>query len=128
MPMLGGPIVTAGGVVFIGATADNYIRAFDVNNGKPAVAGPLARGRSGNAYELFDKRSSVRRDRGGRPWVVRHKARRLCDRLRVAAAVSGPRRQIWSSAAVTATGEPWPFPESGNGCHAIRGGSIREPK
>ncbi|AUT75852.1 membrane-bound PQQ-dependent dehydrogenase, glucose/quinate/shikimate family [Paraburkholderia hospita] len=34
MPMLGGPIVTAGNVVFIGATADNYIRAFDVNNGK----------------------------------------------------------------------------------------------
>ena len=34
MPMLGGPIVTAGGVAFIGATADNYIRAFDVNNGK----------------------------------------------------------------------------------------------
>ncbi|MFM0739246.1 glucose/quinate/shikimate family membrane-bound PQQ-dependent dehydrogenase [Paraburkholderia xenovorans] len=33
MPMLGGPIVTAGGVVFIGATADNYLRAFDVNNG-----------------------------------------------------------------------------------------------
>ncbi|MFP3564129.1 glucose/quinate/shikimate family membrane-bound PQQ-dependent dehydrogenase [Paraburkholderia sp. SIMBA_030] len=34
MPMLGGPIVTAGGVAFIGATADNYIRAFDVNNGQ----------------------------------------------------------------------------------------------
>ncbi|SAK50391.1 glucose/quinate/shikimate family membrane-bound PQQ-dependent dehydrogenase [Caballeronia ptereochthonis] len=34
MPMLGGPIVTAGGVVFIGATADNYIRAFDVHTGK----------------------------------------------------------------------------------------------
>ncbi|MFM0306757.1 glucose/quinate/shikimate family membrane-bound PQQ-dependent dehydrogenase [Paraburkholderia sp. RL17-383-BIF-A] len=34
MPMLGGPIVTAGGVAFIGATADNYIRGFDVNNGK----------------------------------------------------------------------------------------------
>ncbi|WP_345816522.1 glucose/quinate/shikimate family membrane-bound PQQ-dependent dehydrogenase [Paraburkholderia sp. PREW-6R] len=33
MPMLGGPIVTAGGVAFIGATADNYIRAFNVNNG-----------------------------------------------------------------------------------------------
>ena len=33
MPMLGGPIVTAGSVAFIGATADNYIRAFDVNNG-----------------------------------------------------------------------------------------------
>jgi quinoprotein glucose dehydrogenase len=34
MPMLGGPIVTAGGVAFIGATADNFIRAFDVNNGE----------------------------------------------------------------------------------------------
>jgi quinoprotein glucose dehydrogenase len=34
MPMLGGPMVTAGGVAFIGATADNYLRAFDVNNGK----------------------------------------------------------------------------------------------
>ncbi|SOE99500.1 quinoprotein glucose dehydrogenase [Burkholderia sp. OK233] len=34
MPMLGGPIVTAGGVAFIGATADNYIRAFNVNNGE----------------------------------------------------------------------------------------------
>lgn len=33
MPMLGGPVVTAGGVAFIGATADNYIRGFDVNNG-----------------------------------------------------------------------------------------------
>jgi len=33
MPMLGGPMVTAGGVAFIGATADNYIRAFDVNTG-----------------------------------------------------------------------------------------------
>ncbi|MGF6374253.1 quinoprotein glucose dehydrogenase [Paraburkholderia sp. RAU6.4a] len=34
MPMLGGPIITAGGVAFIGATADNYIRGFDVNNGR----------------------------------------------------------------------------------------------
>lgn len=33
MPMLGGPIVTAGGVAFIGATADYYLRAFDVNTG-----------------------------------------------------------------------------------------------
>lgn len=34
MPMLGGPIVTTGGVAFIGATADDYIRAFDVDNGE----------------------------------------------------------------------------------------------
>lgn len=34
MPMLGGPIATAGGVAFIAATADDYIRGYDVNNGK----------------------------------------------------------------------------------------------
>ncbi len=33
-PNLGGPVVTAGGVVFIAATMDNVIRAFDVRNGK----------------------------------------------------------------------------------------------
>jgi quinoprotein glucose dehydrogenase len=33
VPMLGGPIVTAGGVAFISATADYYLRAFDVNTG-----------------------------------------------------------------------------------------------
>ncbi|CAI1808158.1 Quinoprotein glucose dehydrogenase [Serratia ficaria] len=34
MPMLGGPISTAGNIFFIGATADNYLRAFNVNNGE----------------------------------------------------------------------------------------------
>ena len=29
----GGPIVTAGGLVFIGATGDRYFRAFDATNG-----------------------------------------------------------------------------------------------
>ncbi|RMP83354.1 membrane-bound PQQ-dependent dehydrogenase, glucose/quinate/shikimate family [Pseudomonas syringae] len=29
----GGPLVTAGGLVFHGATADNFFRAYDVNNG-----------------------------------------------------------------------------------------------
>ncbi|WP_034918990.1 glucose/quinate/shikimate family membrane-bound PQQ-dependent dehydrogenase [Erwinia sp. 9145] len=33
MPMLGGPISTAGNVMFIAATADNYLRAFNVTNG-----------------------------------------------------------------------------------------------
>ena len=33
-PNLGGPIVTAGGVVFIGAAMDDYIRAFDAKTGK----------------------------------------------------------------------------------------------
>lgn len=33
VPMLGGPISTAGNVMFLGATQDDYIRAFDVTNG-----------------------------------------------------------------------------------------------
>jgi quinoprotein glucose dehydrogenase len=31
---LGGPMITAGGLVFTGAAIDGYIRAFDVETGK----------------------------------------------------------------------------------------------
>jgi quinoprotein glucose dehydrogenase len=40
-PNLGGPIVTAGGVVFIGAAFDSHIRAFDVETGKLLWTGDL---------------------------------------------------------------------------------------
>ena len=40
-PTLGGPIVTAGGLVFIGAAMDHYIRAFDVSNGAELWRGRL---------------------------------------------------------------------------------------
>ena len=33
-PNLGGPIVTAGGLVFIAATLDQRIRAFDIETGR----------------------------------------------------------------------------------------------
>ena len=33
MPNMGGPLVTAGGLVFIGAASDDYLRAFDIRNG-----------------------------------------------------------------------------------------------
>ena len=33
-PNIGGPMSTKGGLIFIGATLDNYIRAFDIENGK----------------------------------------------------------------------------------------------
>jgi quinoprotein glucose dehydrogenase len=33
-PNLGGPIITASGLIFIAATMDNYLRAFDADNGK----------------------------------------------------------------------------------------------
>ncbi len=32
--MLGGPISTAGNVLFIAATADNYLRAYNMSNGE----------------------------------------------------------------------------------------------
>ena len=31
MPTMGGPIVTGGDIVFIGATMDDYLRAFDID-------------------------------------------------------------------------------------------------
>jgi len=38
---LGGPMVTAGGLVFIGATLDSYLKAFDVETGKELWRGQL---------------------------------------------------------------------------------------
>ena len=32
-PNLGGPMVTGGGLVFVGAAMDNYIRALDMDSG-----------------------------------------------------------------------------------------------
>jgi quinoprotein glucose dehydrogenase len=34
MPSFGGPIATASGLVFIGASLDNYVRAFDAATGR----------------------------------------------------------------------------------------------
>lgn len=43
-PNLGGPTVTAAGVVFIGAAMDNYLRAFDVDTGAELWKGRLPAG------------------------------------------------------------------------------------
>ena len=43
-PNLGGPIVTAGGIVFIGAAMDHVLRAFDVETGRELWKGPLPAG------------------------------------------------------------------------------------
>lgn len=43
-PNFGGPIVTAGGLVFIGAAMDNYLRAFDTRSGKELWRGRLPAG------------------------------------------------------------------------------------
>ncbi len=34
VPGLGGPVITGGGVVFMGAAADNYLRAYNLTNGE----------------------------------------------------------------------------------------------
>jgi quinoprotein glucose dehydrogenase len=38
---LGGPIVTAGGLIFISGTTDPFLRAFDVETGKELWKAPL---------------------------------------------------------------------------------------
>jgi quinoprotein glucose dehydrogenase len=43
-PNFGGPIVTRGGLVFIGAAMDDYLRAFDVRSGKELWRGRLPAG------------------------------------------------------------------------------------
>jgi quinoprotein glucose dehydrogenase len=43
-PNLGGPIVTGGGLVFIGAAMDHYLRAFDVETGHELWKGRLPAG------------------------------------------------------------------------------------
>ena len=43
-PNLGGPIVTGGGLVFIGAAMDNFLRAFDVETGEVLWKGSLPAG------------------------------------------------------------------------------------
>jgi quinoprotein glucose dehydrogenase len=40
-PSLGGPIVTAGGVVFIAAALDRWLHAFDIETGRELWRGPL---------------------------------------------------------------------------------------
>jgi quinoprotein glucose dehydrogenase len=43
-PNMGGPMVTAGGLIFIGAAMDNYLRAFDIDTGQELWKGRLPAG------------------------------------------------------------------------------------
>ena len=43
-PSFGGPMITAGGLIFIGAAMDDYIRAIDVDTGKELWKGRLPAG------------------------------------------------------------------------------------
>ncbi|KMK18824.1 glucose dehydrogenase [Pluralibacter gergoviae] len=61
MPMLGGPISTAGNVLFIAATADNYLRAYNMTNGKRLWEGRLPAGGQATpmTYEVNGKQYVV---------------------------------------------------------------------
>jgi quinoprotein glucose dehydrogenase len=62
-PNLGGPIVTAGGLVFIASAMDNYLRAFDIDTGEELWKGRLPAG--GQALPMTYR---LRRD--GKQYVV----------------------------------------------------------
>jgi quinoprotein glucose dehydrogenase len=53
MAGLGGPIVTAGGVVFMAAVMDNYLRAFDLEDGKILWEGRLPAGGQATPMTYF---------------------------------------------------------------------------
>jgi quinoprotein glucose dehydrogenase len=61
-PNLGGPLATAGGLVFVGAAMDNYLRAFDTETGKElwkarlpagAQATPMTYSANGKQYVVI---------------------------------------------------------------------------
>jgi quinoprotein glucose dehydrogenase len=62
-PNLGGPIVTAGGLVFVAAALDDYLRAFDVDTGAELWKGRLPAG--GQAMPM-----TYRIGPGGKQFVV----------------------------------------------------------
>ena len=63
-PSLGGPIVTAGGIVFIGAALDRWLHAFDIETGRELWRGPLPE--SGKATPMTYRLASG----GGQQFVV----------------------------------------------------------
>jgi quinoprotein glucose dehydrogenase len=61
VPSLGGPLVTAGGVFFYSGTLDNYLRAYDVTNGKQLWRARLPAGGQATpmTYRATDGRQMV---------------------------------------------------------------------
>ena len=60
-PNMGGPLVTAGGLVFIGAATDNFLRAFDVATGAELWKARIPAGAQATPMSY---------ERGGRQFVV----------------------------------------------------------
>ncbi len=71
-PTFGGPMITAGGLVFIGATADNRIRAFDISSGEEVWEFELPTGAftMPMSYQIEGKQYIVVAS-GGHPFIYR---------------------------------------------------------
>jgi len=69
-PNLGGPIVTAGGIVFIGATLEHAIRAFDIESGRELWKADLPAGARATpmTYEAGGRQFVVIAAGGGGPF------------------------------------------------------------
>ena len=82
----GGPIVTAGGVLFIGATRDEYFRAFDMANGDLLWESrlPAAGYATPVTYRVNGRQFVVQAAGGGQD---RHEIGRCLHRLRPARAM-----------------------------------------
>jgi quinoprotein glucose dehydrogenase len=61
VPGIGGPIITAGGVAFLGAAVDDYLRAYDLTSGKQLWEARLPAGGQSTpmTYETSDGRQFV---------------------------------------------------------------------
>jgi quinoprotein glucose dehydrogenase len=66
MPMLGAPLATAGGVIFLTSTMDDYIRAYDMMTGKLLWSDPLPAGGQSTpmSYSMDGKQYIVTVDGG----------------------------------------------------------------
>jgi quinoprotein glucose dehydrogenase len=66
-PNLGGPIVTAGGLVFVAATADQRLRAYDIETGRELWSAPLPAGGKATpmTYQGADGRQYIAIAAGG---------------------------------------------------------------
>ena len=67
LPNAGGPVITGGDLVFIGAAADGYLRAFDVETGRELWRHRLPSRRSSDSYDLSGGAgiAAIRGDRSG---------------------------------------------------------------
>ena len=87
MPNMGGPIATAGDLVFVGAAIDSYLRAFDIETGRELWKFKLPAG--GQATPMTYRAGPEQRQylviSAGGHGPARHPARRLRHGLRAAA-------------------------------------------